>query len=111
MSLFNIVVYHEDTKLVDIGPGMLWEGVYAQLAPLQRTANGATSCKGVGVAGFNLCGGYGSKANQFGLAMDTIKAMEVVVPTGEVKTVSEQSNEQSDREIYWALKVMYVSPT
>nr|AGK29878.1 FAD-binding protein [Volvariella volvacea] len=102
MSLFDKVVYHPDTTLVDIGPGLLWDpGVYDQLVPkYHRNVVGATSCPGVGVAGFNLGGGYGNKANQFGLAIDTIKAIEVVLPDGEVRTVSETSG----GDIFWALK-------
>nr|AGK29860.1 FAD-binding protein [Volvariella volvacea] len=101
MALFDKITYHKDTTLVDLGPGLLWEPrVYSELAKYGRNVNGATSCKGVGVAGFNLGGGYGNKTNQFGLAMDTIKAIEVVLPSGKIKTVSENS----DRDLFRALK-------
>ncbi|KAF8654838.1 hypothetical protein AX16_003358 [Volvariella volvacea WC 439] len=100
LSLFTDVSYDDVTGLVDIGPGMLWQGVYDQLTLIGRNVNGATSCQGVGVAGFNLGGGYGNKANQYGLAMDTIKSIEVVLPSGEIKTVSEKS----DSDLFWALK-------
>jgi FAD/FMN-containing dehydrogenase len=101
LSLFEFVVYHPETELVDVGPGSLWQGVYDYLKPLGRSVNGATSCQGVGVAGFNLGGGFGNKANQFGLAMDTVQAIEVVLPTGKIKTV----NAKQDSDIFWALKV------
>nr|AGK29877.1 FAD-binding protein [Volvariella volvacea] len=101
MSLFNQVAYNEETTLVEIGSGLLWyPSVCKELKKYGRNVNGATSCTGVGVSGFNLGGGYGNKANQFGLAMDTIKAIEIVLPDGEIKTVSENS----DADLFWALK-------
>ncbi|KAF9460239.1 hypothetical protein BDZ94DRAFT_1311698 [Collybia nuda] len=100
MSLFHNIHYDATTQLVEIGPGALYEAVYIYLAKHGRTVNGATSCPGVGVAGFNLGGGYGNKSNQYGLAMDTIQAIEVVLPTGQIKKVSAQQ----DPEIFRALK-------
>ncbi|KAJ7454298.1 hypothetical protein B0H11DRAFT_2287945 [Mycena galericulata] len=99
MALFQQVNYNAQTQTVDIGPGMLWQDVY-KILPLDRTVAGASSCPGVGVAGFNLGGGYSNKTNQFGLAIDNIQSIDVVVPSGEVLTVSDTSNE----DLFWALK-------
>lgn len=101
MSLLNAIVYNDATQSVDVGPGALWQAVYTVLEPLGRSVNGATSCQGVGVAGFNLGGGYGNLANQHGLAMDTVQAIEVVLPTGVIMTTDANQN----AEIFWALKV------
>ncbi|KAF8161975.1 hypothetical protein K438DRAFT_1909861 [Mycena galopus ATCC 62051] len=100
MKLFQQVNYNAETQTVDIGPGRLWQDVY-KILPLDRTVAGASSCPGVGVAGFNLGGGYSNKTNQFGLAIDNIQSIDVVVPSGEVLTVSNNSNE----DLFWALKV------
>ncbi|KAJ7785052.1 hypothetical protein DFH07DRAFT_1054503 [Mycena maculata] len=99
MTLFQQVNYNAETQTVDIGPGRLWQDVY-KILPLDRTVAGASSCPGVGVAGFNLGGGYSNKTNQFGLAIDNIQSIDVVVPSGEVLTVSDTSNE----DLFWALK-------
>lgn len=106
MSLFTILRYDDETELVHVGPGSLWQAVYKHLEDRGRSVNGATSCQGVGVAGFNLGGGFGNKANQYGLAMDTIKAIEVVLPTGTITTVSAQENP----DLFWALKVRLMFP-
>ncbi|KAJ7897316.1 hypothetical protein B0H14DRAFT_3425347 [Mycena olivaceomarginata] len=100
MALFLQVNYHADTQTVDIGPGRLWQDVY-KLLPPDRTVAGASSCAGVGVAGFNLGGGYSNKTNQFGLAIDNIQSIDVVVPSGEALKVCETSNE----DLFWALEV------
>ncbi|KAF8164627.1 hypothetical protein K438DRAFT_1617307, partial [Mycena galopus ATCC 62051] len=99
MALFQQVNYNAETQTVDIGPGRLWQDVY-KILPHDRTVAGASSCPGVGVAGFNLGGRYSNKTNQFGLAIDNIQSIEVVVPSGEVLTVSDTSNE----DLFWALK-------
>jgi len=101
MVLFADVVYHGKSGLVDVSPGIYWERVYAVLSPLHRNVPGATSCPKVGVAGFNLGGGFGAQTNQYGLAIDAIRSIEVVVPTGQILTVCE-SGENSD--LFWALK-------
>lgn len=102
MVLFNDIIYHPKTTLVDVGPGSTWDEVYTALVtPFHVNVAGATTCQGVGVAGFNLGGGYGNKTNQYGLAIDNIKAIDVVLPTGEFVTADAQNNE----DVFWALKV------
>jgi FAD/FMN-containing dehydrogenase len=100
MTLFQQVNYNPETQTADIGAGRLWQDVY-KILPHDRTVAGASSCPGVGVAGFNLGGGYSNKTNQFGLAIDNIQSIDVVVPSGEVLTVCDTSNE----DLFWALKV------
>jgi FAD/FMN-containing dehydrogenase len=47
---------------------------------------------GIGVAGFILGGGYSWKTNQYGLAIDTVQAFELVLPDGNITTVTPTSN-------------------
>jgi FAD/FMN-containing dehydrogenase len=103
MALFTQVIYDPKTTLVDVGPGLIWEDVYKVLTPFGRNVPGATTCKNVGVAGFNLGGGYSNKTNQFGLAIDVIKAIDVVLPTGDILTADADNN----KEIFWSLKVCF----
>ena len=44
--------------------------------------------------------GYSWKTNQYGLTVDTLTAFELVLPTGEVKVVTE-----NDEDLWFALKV------
>jgi len=46
--------------------------------------------------------GYSWKTNQYGLAIDTITAFELVKPDGNVVTVTEAS----DSELFFGLKVI-----
>jgi len=104
MALFKDINYNDETKTVDVGPGLQWPDIYDYFKThkILRNVVGATSCPGVGVAGFLLGGGYGNKANQYGLAMDNIRAMELVTPTGEVKQIKE---DPKPGNLSWALRV------
>jgi len=98
---FNHINYIQATTFVDVGPGQNWDAVSTYLITWYGVnVNGATTCSGVGVAGFNLGGGYGNKTNQFGLAIDNIQSMVVALPTGDIVTADETNN----KDLFWALK-------
>ena len=48
-----------------------------------------------------LLPGYSWLSNQYGLSLDNVVAMELVLPTGEIKTVTETSNP----DLWFALRV------
>jgi len=100
MKQFDQINYDETTTSVDVGPGQNWDAVSKHLASYGVNVNGATTCSGVGVAGFNLGGGYGNKTNQYGLAIDNIQSMIVVLPTGNLVRADATNNE----DLFWALK-------
>ena len=56
---------------------------------------------GVGVAGFILGGGYSWRSNQYGLAIDTVQAFELVLPNGTVTNVTSNSNP----DLFFGLRV------
>ncbi|KAH9972620.1 FAD-binding domain-containing protein [Lactifluus volemus] len=94
----NDIVIHEDSKTVDIGAGLTWTDVYAYLVPRGINVVGARLGK-VGVAGFTLGGGYSWKTSQYGLAVDNVVGYELVLPSGQVKVVTEK-----DEDLWFALK-------
>lgn len=59
MFRFSEVNYHQASQTIDIGPGLVWDDVYAALEPLGVMAIGGR-VTGVGVAGFTLGGGKSS---------------------------------------------------
>jgi FAD/FMN-containing dehydrogenase len=101
LALFTEMYYDKDTQSVYISPGLLWEQVYTFLNAVGRNVAGASTCQGVGVAGFNLGGGFSNKTNQYGLALDSIIAIDVVLPNGDMVTADSASN----ADLFWALKV------
>lgn len=91
---------------IDLHEGIAWAGagltageVTAALAehgmavPFGDTAT-------VGIAGLTLGGGIGWLARKYGLAIDSLMAVEIVTPDGEVRTASESQNP----DLFWALR-------
>ncbi|KAF9031934.1 hypothetical protein BJ165DRAFT_1535283 [Panaeolus papilionaceus] len=99
MYRFSEVNYMEDSQTVEIGAGLLWDDVYAQLERHNVNVVGGR-VTGVGVAGFTLGGGYSWKTNQYGLTVDTVVAFELVTPAGAIVTVTEKT----EPELFFALK-------
>ncbi|KAF8630864.1 hypothetical protein AX17_005223 [Amanita inopinata Kibby_2008] len=91
MSRFSEVTYDAASKTAVIGTGLIWDDVYAALEPHNVSVLGGR-VSGVGVAGFVLGGGYSWKTNQFGLALDSVTAYELVKPDGEVIAVTHGSH-------------------
>ncbi|KAF7370356.1 NAD(P)-binding protein [Mycena sanguinolenta] len=98
MTRFNQITFHAESQTVDIGSGLIWDDVYAALEPYNVSVVGGRAT-GVGVAGLLLGGGYSYQTNQYGLAVDNIAAIELVLPSGEVKTVDE-----TDEDLFFALR-------
>ncbi|KAF8188711.1 FAD dependent oxidoreductase [Pholiota molesta] len=91
MYRFSAINYDVSSQTVEIGPGLIWDEVYAALEPYNVNVVGGR-VTGVGVAGFILGGGYSWKTNQYGLTVDTVTAYELVKPNGNVVTVTESSD-------------------
>jgi FAD/FMN-containing dehydrogenase len=102
MCRLNKVEYNSKTQTVDIGAGGVWDEVYAEMTRRGRNIVGGASSSGVGVAGYLLGGGYSLKSNQYGLGIDNVTAMEVILPSGELHVVHEKHH----AELFTALKVM-----
>lgn len=118
MYRFSEVVYDAASSTATIGAGLIWDDVYAALAPYDVNVVGGR-VTGVGVAGFTLGGGnlpvlfpyiesahhtskgYSWKTNQYGLTVDTLTAFELVKPDGTVANVTQDS----DSDLFFALKV------
>ncbi|KAF8630777.1 hypothetical protein AX15_002727 [Amanita polypyramis BW_CC] len=102
MYRFSEVTYDPNTQTVVVGTGLNFDDVYAALAPYNVSVAGGR-VTGIGVGGFLLGGGYSWKGNQYGLAIDTITAYELVKPNGRVVQVTEES----DAELFFGLKGGY----
>lgn len=99
MIRFNDVEYDKKTSTATIGSGLNWGQVYAALEPYGVNVVGGR-VNAVGVGGYTLGGGYSYLSNEHGLAVDTVVAYELVIPTGQIKKVTANS----DPDLFFALK-------
>ncbi|MCU1422920.1 MAG: FAD-linked oxidase [Microbacteriaceae bacterium] len=88
-----------DGGLVRVGGGARWGDVAKALQPhdLALTSGDTTT---VGVGGLTLGGGVGWMVRQYGLALDSLVAAEVVTAAGDIVHASEED----EPELFWALR-------
>lgn len=80
-----------------VGAGARW-GAVIEAAAKHGLAPLSGSSPDVGVVGYTLSGGFGLMARRFGRAADHVRAIDVVTPDGELRTVTPGS------ELFWALR-------
>ena len=95
MSFFEHVNYIEKGQLIEVGSGCSWGTVYSQLANIDRNFVAGVTSNAVGVSDYLLCGGYSLKSNMFGLGIDYISEVEMVLPSGDIVVVNERPGASS----------------
>ncbi|KDR69185.1 hypothetical protein GALMADRAFT_145590 [Galerina marginata CBS 339.88] len=99
LSNFKTVSVDPSTKIATIGPGIRLGDVALALNSNGRAMPHGT-CTYVGFGGHSGHGGYGFTSRKWGLTLDTITSLEVVLANGTIVTAS--SSSQSD--LFWALR-------
>ncbi|KAL6228820.1 hypothetical protein BDW75DRAFT_250568 [Aspergillus navahoensis] len=82
--------YNKDSTLATYQPGGEFGDIYKYFAQWNCTVVGA-HLAGVGT-GLALSGGLSYLSSQYGLACDSFRELEVVLPSGEIVTASESTN-------------------
>ncbi|MFM9372902.1 FAD-binding oxidoreductase [Streptomyces sp. Da 82-17] len=97
--LDSVDVVDPERRLVRLGTGASWARVGAELNKhgLAISSGDTTS---VAVGGLLLGGGFGWMVRKYGLALDSVVAVELVTAEGEVLRASEQEN----ADLFWALR-------
>lgn len=88
-----------DARTARVGPGATWADVDHETQQFGLATTGATVST-VGVAGYTLGGGTGHLARSLGLAVDNVRAMDVVTADGDFV----QANPEENPELFWALR-------
>lgn len=90
--------YDSKSTLATYEPGNKFGDVYEFLAPYNRTVVGAR-LGGVGT-GLALSGGLSYLSAQYGLACDSFRELEIVLPSGKIVNASEHENP----DLFFALR-------
>ncbi|KAI0260037.1 FAD dependent oxidoreductase [Gloeopeniophorella convolvens] len=98
MARFRDITVNSNAGTVELGPGLTWDEVYTALEPAGVNVIGGR-IPGVGVGGVLLGAGYSYISSQFGLGIDNIVAIEVVLPNGTFTTVT-----SGDEGLWFALR-------
>lgn len=95
----HVEILDRETGLVRVGAGARWIDVGRVLSPY-RLAVSSGDTTSVGVGGSMLGGGIGWMVRKYGLAIDSLRAAELVTADGRVLRASEDEH----RELFWALR-------
>ncbi|KDR73360.1 hypothetical protein GALMADRAFT_251979 [Galerina marginata CBS 339.88] len=99
MSNFNTVTVDQTTNIAVIGTGNRLGEVALALNDKGRAIPHGV-CPYVGIGGHSGHGGFGFTARKWGLLLDNIRAMEVVLSNGKVITASNSNHP----DLFWALR-------
>ncbi|MBY8873780.1 LLM class flavin-dependent oxidoreductase [Micromonospora sp. PLK6-60] len=98
-ALNGIEVLDAAQRLVRIGPGATWKQVAAALDPY-GWALGSGDYGGVGVGGLATAGGIGYLSRRYGLTIDRLRAVELVLADGSRVRTSKQDH----ADLFWAVR-------
>ncbi|KAH9980424.1 hypothetical protein BJV74DRAFT_887836 [Russula compacta] len=98
MSRFTNISYDQNRNQLTVGAGCLFDEIYKFIRPGHYNIVGGNGS--VGVGGWFAGGGYSLKTNQYGLGIDKIVQVEVVLPDGTVET----ANEGHKSDLFWAIR-------
>lgn len=93
---FNNVTMESDDG-VFVGGGVRLGNMAQTIYDAGKRAMGHGTCPGVGIGGHATHGGYGFSSRTFGLALDQITALDVVLANGTVTTATSENNP----DLYW----------
>ncbi|KAK6586857.1 hypothetical protein PZA11_000147 [Diplocarpon coronariae] len=82
MEKFSSIDLDHDTFIVKVGAGQRLGNVATQIFNQAQRALPHGSCPGVGIAGHALHGGYGYASRKWGLALDAVIGLDVVLANG-----------------------------
>ena len=102
MSRFTKISYgKEDKSELIVGAGCLFDEIYKFVrADKHNIVGGGPS---VGIGGWMTGGGYSLKTNQYGLGIDNLVQVQIVLPNGTVENARE--DDENSKDLFWAIKV------
>jgi FAD/FMN-containing dehydrogenase len=99
MSLMRGVSVDPHVRIARVGGGSLLGDLdHETMAHGLVTTAGTVSHTGVG--GLTLGGGFGRLARRFGLALDNVRAVEIVTPNGDILRADAHEN----TDLYWGVR-------
>eukprot|EP00457_Paulinella_chromatophora_P004055 gb/GEZN01004065.1/.p1 GENE.gb/GEZN01004065.1/~~gb/GEZN01004065.1/.p1 ORF type:complete len:511 (+),score=52.55 gb/GEZN01004065.1/:122-1654(+) len=96
LKLLKTIKYDSGTQTVKVGTGVTNQELTQALRPFGRSSpTGICADIGSGI----LHGGWGTQARRHGLAIDSIVSMQLILASGETRTVDSSSG-----DLWWAIR-------
>ena len=95
----------DDYRIVTMEPGISVEQWMDELLAKNGTAGVLASAARVAMGGFLMGGGYGYMSRRYGLGIDNVERLRVVLADGSVKDLSRNDgDDDSTNDLFWALR-------
>ncbi|KAJ7107905.1 hypothetical protein C8R44DRAFT_885296 [Mycena epipterygia] len=98
MSRFTKISHNNSLSQLTVGAGCVFDEIYKFIRPNGYNIVGGGGS--VGIGGWITGGGYSLKTSQYGLGIDNLVQVEIVLPDGKVVTASAQT----ESDLFWAIK-------
>ncbi|WP_052720327.1 FAD-binding oxidoreductase [Actinoplanes rectilineatus] len=98
-AMNGIEILDERRRLIRVGPGATWKQVAAALDPY-GWALGSGDYGGVGVGGLATAGGIGLLGRAYGLTVDHLRAVELVLADG----TQVRAGDTEHPDLFWAVR-------
>ncbi|KAF2034465.1 FAD-binding domain-containing protein [Setomelanomma holmii] len=99
LSKMRKVTVDPAAKTIRAEGGTIWEDVDVEAAKYGLATVGGT-VNHTGVAGLTLGGGYGYLSGKYGLTIDVLQSVEIVLASGSIVTASSTQNP----DLFWAVR-------
>ncbi|KAF8537005.1 hypothetical protein BDD12DRAFT_746446 [Trichophaea hybrida] len=100
MMEFQDVTYDKNTQIASVGTGVRLGNLATKIFQLGQRGLPHGTCPGVGIGGHATLGGFGLDSRMWGLTLDTVVSLDVVLADGTATTASKTKNP----DLYWALR-------
>ena len=104
LSLMNAVTLDEESRTLRVQMGAKWSQIYDELGGRTDLIPIGGGCLPVGIPGFILGGGFSFVSRSYGMSVDNLLSLTLVTPDGVTRTVSEQSEDPAERDLFWACR-------
>lgn len=94
----------DETKVILMEPAVLVNQFLKEVLAPHGYGGVVGICGTVAEAGFILGGGIGIQSRLYGLGLDNVVGMRIVLADGSVRHVSNDSVGESDRGLFWSLR-------
>jgi FAD/FMN-containing dehydrogenase len=94
----NAILFNPSERTLSVGSGTNLGSIYKAITAAQQTIPAGT-CPTIGIAGHALAGGLGFFVRQFGLALDSLRSVELVNAAGSMMVASHDLN----ADLFWAV--------
>ncbi|KAF8483612.1 hypothetical protein DFH94DRAFT_318194 [Russula ochroleuca] len=98
LSRFTKIVHDQANNQLTVGAGCVFDEIYKFIRPKGYNIVGGGGS--VGLSGWIMGGGYSLKTNQYGLGIDNLVQVQIVLPDGKVVMATENIN----NDLFWAIK-------